>query len=101
MKFEAKGVSPCKLYCKALLRMEFNTRGVSSSPGVWPLPIFEKHNKQNVIITKSNMILSLTNVLLGLKQGLVLQKHNCQLITGLASCVVEGVPVSERSTLAA
>lgn len=47
------------------------------------------------------MILSLIIVLLGLKQGFVLQKHNWQLITGLASCVAEGVPVSEISTLAA
>lgn len=48
MKLLAKGVSPCKLYNRALLRMEFRTRGVRSSPGVWPLPSWVKDRDQKV-----------------------------------------------------
>lgn len=34
----ACGVSPWRLYCRALLRMQLRTSGLSSSPGVCPAP---------------------------------------------------------------
>lgn len=54
VKLLAKWVSPCKLYCRALWRMEFSTKGVSSSPGVWPLASWEEQTL--ILIQKSSNV---------------------------------------------
>ena len=37
-RLAAYGVSPCRLYCRALLSTELSTSGLRSSPGVCPAP---------------------------------------------------------------